>query len=538
MSQINYVDDLVNELSDSGLNQDLKDVLDNDTRLLSDLNVANDRQRNLAFYLDNFCDDLCEEFGYSIKDNYPVIVKSFNYLKNSNDVDLTKIRAAVLKSLRELGRKKVAYPNTTGVSETNIQPERDVSKWVKALGQIYEAMKNGEDRESVVKRVTEGWGPMVKHDFEAWARYYEKGDHEKYNVKTASHISIQQLLDEGDEFPEDIEQPEELPKVSREKTPDDFKKSLLSRLNSAERLLYNFVHVWPDHVYNRLHQGLSDLKREITMMRTVSSIQDVIIRTASVWEYNGFVEGAKELRKIAQPPGDITSEIERALTGREFEEKSTIKEESEVPDMGEGMGEDMGEGMIPPEEEMPPEGAEMPPLPPEEQGSPPAGVEDTMPPEEVPPGPEPELAPKDNPFAAATVQDVLEILEPLSQKLREREFIRDLSKVDMMLDSLNIASHFPELGEAQAKALELNIYVGTRVERVIGKLKGGLKEDKDEKDSPVAPDIEMEELGEKKGPEETVFEVAEEGGPPPEMPSEGTAPPETSTKEPSLEVPK
>lgn len=523
MSQINYVDDLVNELSDNGLNQELKELRDNDVQFLSDLNVANDRQRNLAFYLDNFCDDLCEEFGYNIEDKRPVIVKSFNYLKDSEDVDLTKIRAAVLKSLREL-MKKVAYPNTTGVSETNIKPERNVSQWVKALAQIYEAMKSGEDRESAVKRITEEWSPMAKHDFEAWARYYEKGDHEKYNVKTASADrwlpeDLQNYLDE-DIAPEEPEVKQ--PRIRREKSPDDLKKSLLSRLNSAERLLYNFVHVWPDQVYNRLHQGLSDLKREITMMRTASSMQDVIIRTATVWERTGFIEGAEELRKIAQPPGDITSEIEKALTGREFEGKPKEEAAPEMP--GGEMG---GEMMPPPGEDMPP-GAEAPPLPPEEPGAPPAGVEEAMPPPEEPPGePEPEGVPKDNPFGGATVQDVLEILEPLSQKLREREFIRDLSKVDMMLDSLNIASHFPELGEAQAKALELNIYVGTRVERVISKLKGGLKEEETEEE-PAPPGVEMGELG-GKGPEETAFEVTEEGGPPPELPppegAPGAAPP-------------
>lgn len=489
MSEINYVDDLIDNLSDNGITQELRDLLYDDTQLLSDLNVSNDRQRNLVFYLDNFCDDLCEEFGYNIKDKKPVIIKSFNYLKKLDDVDLTKIRAAVLKSLRELNRK-VAYPNNTGVNEINMKPERDVNQWVRTLGEVYRAMRGGEDRNDALKKITEGWDPMEIRDFEAWTRYYEKGDHEKYNIKVAEEIDPDHMRDS---FVEEKETA-----IVKHKSPDELKKALLSRLNSAERLLYNFVHVWPDDVYKRLHEGLSDLKREITMMRTASSMIDRIIRTASVWEYNGFLEGANELRKIAQPPNDITSEIEKALTGREFEKDMPENKPEEMP------GEIPGEETMPPPpipEEMPPEGEI------EEPTAPPAGVEESLPPEAPLPGPEKEGVPN-NPYSDATVQDVLEVLEPLSQRLREREFIRDLSKADMMLDALNIASHFPELGEAQAKALELNIYVGTRMEKVISKLKGGLKEEEGGGGEKSVPDIEMGELEQK--PEEIAFEVTEE----------------------------
>jgi len=546
MTQTNYVDDMMCDLAEDGLTQDLRDMMYEDAQFLSDLNVTNDRQRNLAFYLDHFCDDICKEFGYKIKDKKPVIIRSFNYLKDSKKVDLTKIRAAVLRSLRELNRKKVAYPNTTGVNEMNVKPEADISQWVSALSQIYMAMKNGESRDSAFKRITEGWSPMTKHDFEAWARYYEKGDHEKYNVKVASgedQLFPLSFLDEGFEPEEPVI---ERPKPKKDKTPDDVKKALLSRLYSAERLLYNFVHVWPDSVYNRLHQGLSDLKREIAMMRTASSMNDRIIRTASMWEIAGFVEGAEELRRIAQTTDDITSEIERALTGREFDKKPKEAPEDMAPEVPGAEMPMPGAEMPPGGAEMPPPGDEMMPPPGEEMppadlpGAPPAGVEEQLPPAEEPPGDakEEKEMPKNNPYSGATVQDVLEILEPLSQKLREREFIRDLSKVDMMLDALSVASHFPELGEAQAKALELNIYVGTRVEKVINKLKGGLKEDDQEGEEPSPPDIEMDELGGKKKTEETAFEVVEEGGPPPELPQEGVkpkeAPPPTGAEMPPL----
>lgn len=512
MKQINYLDDLMSEFTKEGINQELQNLLDDDINFLSELNVKNDRQRNLAFYLDHFCDDLCTEFGYKVDDRKPVIIRAFYYLKDLDNIDLTKIRAGILKALREIYNKKVAYPNTAGVNESNIQNEANISLWVNTLKEIYLAVRAGENRQDVFQRITEGWSPMEKSNFEAWARYYEKGDHEKYNIKTAASWPMS-FLDESEETND--EKLVEKPIAKKQKSPEDMKRALISRLNSAEKLLYSFVHVWPNDVYNRLHQGLSDLKREIMMMRTASSMRDRIIRTASLWELNGFLEGASELRKIAQPPeSDITSQIEKALTGREFEDtdKAEMAKENkpalpaEMPEMPPGMTMPL-EGPGDTTEEQMPGGLEMPP----------AGVEENLPPIEQPPSegmPEEKEEKGDidvveeNPYAGATVQDVLEVLQPLSQKLREREFIRDLSKADMMLDALNIASHFPELGEAQAKALELNIYVGSRVEKVIVKLKGGLKEEEEEsEEKEEAPNIDMGELG---MPEETAFEVSEQ----------------------------
>jgi hypothetical protein len=511
---INYTDDLLNTISDDGLNQELRDLLYEDSKFLSKLNVANDRQRNLAFFLDNFCDDLCEEFGHSdVQDRGKVILLAFNNLKERDNVDLTDIRGAVLKALKNLF--KLAYPNSMGVNESNKKEERDIDRWIKALKEIYDSMRSGESYESSSKRAMEEWSPMEQYDFKAWSRYYAGGNHEKYNVKKVAQKLELPIPPQGEL---DNIQPEV--KERTPKTLPELKNSLLSRLNAAERILYNFAQVWPDNIYSRLHQGLSDLKREIMLMRTLSSINDRIIRVASIWEKEGFDEGARELKKIAQPPlggEDITSEIEKALTGREYEDKAPPPGDEAMPPPG-------GEAMPPP-----PGGEAMPPLgdPLGDIGEgPPEGVTEELPPMKEPPGLEDEEKKEVgmDPYADATVQDVLNILEPLTQKLSNREFIRDLSKVDMMLDALKVASHFPELGEAISKSLELSLYVGSRLEKIISKLKGGLEEEEEEKEKeePVAPSVEMDEL--EKKPEETAIEVTEEeamAAPLPPPPTEG-----------------
>lgn len=77
-------------------------------------------------------------------------------------------------------------------------------------------------------------------------------------------------------------------------------------------------------------------------------------------------------------------------------------------------------------------------------------------------------------FANITVADVVAKLEDLAKIFKTREVPRQLGIVDMMLDSLGLASYFPSLSEATNKALESNNYISTRVEDILSKLRGAM----------------------------------------------------------------
>lgn len=77
-------------------------------------------------------------------------------------------------------------------------------------------------------------------------------------------------------------------------------------------------------------------------------------------------------------------------------------------------------------------------------------------------------------FANLSVNDVVAKLEDLAKIFKVREVPRQLAIVDMMLDSLGLASYFPSLSEAQNKALESNNYISTRVEDILSKLRGAM----------------------------------------------------------------
>jgi hypothetical protein len=80
----------------------------------------------------------------------------------------------------------------------------------------------------------------------------------------------------------------------------------------------------------------------------------------------------------------------------------------------------------------------------------------------------------DSALANVTVTDVVAKLEDIAKIFKTREIPRQLSLVDMMLDSLGLAAMFPTLSEAINKSLESNNYVATRLDDIIARLRGAM----------------------------------------------------------------
>ena len=527
-----YVRDMMGGAASGGLDDSLRQLAKDDAELLEHLGVSDERQRNLAFYLDLFLDELCGELGMPVpSDRRAVLAKAFSELRGAKDADLSDIRSALYRAMGGK-RTKRAYPNISGVMETNMKPRRDVDKWVKTLGEIHAAERVGANRENAFRNLTEEWDPVEKLDFQQWLRYYERGDHEKY--ASAPEVA-----------PAPADQQPVAPRRRlgpESRSIEENRKSLIGRLDAAKRLLRFFAPpVWPQERWNSIYRALADLEQEIIGLRTTASMRDRIIRTAAILDKAGFGDGAKTLLRIAQPPDeDVASQIEKALTGKEYQIKPSGGDLPPMPPGGDLSPMPPGGDLSP----MPPTGGEgVPPAgeagaPPPEGGMPPEAM-GTLPEPPPPPTPAPEPEPPkdegkkpakdENPYADATANDILDILEPLMKRFKEREVVRQLSKADMMMDALNIVSYFPELGEAVGRLIETDSYVGTRLEKIIGKLRGGLRDDggkgekgkgKSEKAAP--PSIDM-------GPaptEETAVSVSEkrpEAVPAPAAPVEETA---------------
>ncbi len=500
---------LLLKVDPSGMTDEMWDIYKEDLDKVKNFNILSNKEFNLLFYLDHFIDDMLGN-----GDKKEIMDKMFSSLRGNEYKDILEI-ASDMKEFIDNVIKKNAYPNIVGVREFNAKQVRDVEKWIKALNSIYTYIQQGFTKSSALNEITKEWDKMEKLDFENWLKYYESSDHQKYNIKVA--FSIEEPPPALDEMP--LQQ--EFSRPKKVKTPDTDKLDLISRLDSADRLLRKFVNVWPAHVWNRLHQLLSELKREIVLLKTSSTISDRIIRTANMWAKEGFDEGAMVLYKIAQPPDDLGKQIQDALSGKKEEPKTEPPIDMPPQDLGQAMPQQpdiasqsvLPEGMDTPDaamqqtmpgNEIQPDMAMQPAMPEQEMSQPQEQFE--APPSEAgQPMAEPEKVPEfevtedelggkydKNPYDGSTVKDVLKILEDVISKVRSREYVRQLSKVDMMLAALNIASHFPELAEAMGRALEAESYISIRVEKMINKLKGGLSETQvSEKE---APEVNMDAI--------------------------------------------
>lgn len=480
----------LSKISEKGMTEELWKAVIEDINKFGELDINNEKDRNTYFYLDHFCDAICKENNY-IGDRENIIKQAFDTLKNKGIVSCDEIKEVLYNSI------KTSYPNYSLIVKPELTPERDIQKWVRALGEIYDRMANGEAGSEVKIDLMANWDQKEKEDFDAWARYYESGDHEKYAFRKDGLVfprppQRQYVFDEDENEEEDADADQPSRRAKKAKTPDEIKKALISRLDAADKLLREFLNVWAPNEWNRLHSTLNDLKREVMLMRSTATMTDLIIRTANIWSKVGFNEGASFLYKTAQlPEGDVTTQIEQALTGKAPEKKRNEEPLNDLPPPADADQMDMSMDPLQPLPEMPDALQDV---------APPAEAEEPLPPPADLPPPEPEDEVKnepprgeDNPYEGTSVQDVVEILEPLVLSLKERDVARELSKIDMMLDAQKIVSHFPELGEAMSKVLESNNYVSTRLDKMLTKLKGGIQDD-DKEDKEEAPEIDLGEL--------------------------------------------
>ena len=89
---MNYADDLFVNIADDGMTNELWQLAKDDINILKDLKIKTEKDRNLYFYLENFIDELCEEFNCKIDNEEDIIKKAFNLLRNKKDIDLIDIR--------------------------------------------------------------------------------------------------------------------------------------------------------------------------------------------------------------------------------------------------------------------------------------------------------------------------------------------------------------------------------------------------------------------------------------------------------------
>ena len=507
----NYIQNVLDNISDDGMTPELWELVNEDMGNMKRVGVSNNKEKALLFYIRRFLNDILNEFG--IKRRPGLTKEVFKILQEKEEVGIEDIRGAVLSCLKT----KKAYPNTMGVYRIYNQDKVDINKWIATMADV----DKSKDKTNTLEKLTADWNETEKYNFIQWMKYYEENNHMKYGFnKEANYLDFmfdkeleQAIKDPTLEQPEE-EQLQEIQPKRPDHTLQDYKKSLISRLRAAEKILDRFSDVLPDPQWDYLYRTLTTLRGEVTKLKVAQTINDRVIRTASIFDDNSFQEGARELRKVAAPAGSLAKRIETALSGGG-------DKAAPDSDMGGELDMDMPDGELElPGDESPPgdapageadAGGELDIGGPEELGKPPEGDDldveepkkeeepdlDVPEPEEEPDLDVPEPAGADNPFSGSNPEDVIGLITPLLQNARNRANVRILTKADMMLDGQGSASYFPELSEAIAKQIECDNYIANRLEKIIGKLQGGKGGEPIEGTPPPAapaPSVDMGEI--------------------------------------------
>lgn len=440
--------------------------------------------------------------------------------------------------------KKHGYPQDE--NSLYVDSPHNLNKWMKSMQEVY-AMSNYMDWLSAFKQVTSGWNDMEKLDFKNWMAFYQEDAHNKY--KTAQ-LAPSTYLENGGSFIPNIDHlkarlPSKEPDmsgflVSRDVQNDQDKetqrawvekkiRALISRLNAAEKIatdpqvqltLKRSLHMSVDEWVSLLQK----LKREVqlTPMRvtTASLLDDIVYKHANQAYAAGYKSAANLIIKVAQvgnipvtptapnvpatppnpndpnaspvaPPSagasDVTPENDKDAVTEflnnlnnsdilkvEDAECVDVDDEAEIVVTAQAVQPSVqpSPNAIPANVPQPSSTADIE-VSEDEAANSSAVIEDAF----------------DQALSNVKIKDIVTRLEGIASMFKNRQIARQLSIIDLMMDSVGIAPFFPGLGEAMKSALESNQYCQTRVEEILAKLRGTIS-------TPMSQHMEGEVSGE------------------------------------------
>lgn len=414
---------------------------------------------------------------------------------------------------------KFSYP----VSPEGTQPlkPRNRKKWMEAMEKIiqgapYLGWKTAFDQ------ITRDWDIMETLDFKSWSDFYKSQEHLKY--KTAQYIpnvlpvGLKASIPGLETYPVKQEVDAETRALQEKQWVQDKLKSLIGRLNSAERIaalpeVQIALHKVLENGVTAWLATLQSLKREIQLVPlryTSASLMDsLVIRGANRLKAYGHFQGAQLLLKVAdmaatqsptnpmsvlpsnpidvnmggQPvgvnsgmpfnePGPLGAppignmpdpnpekdqaviEFLKLLENPYDEDAADDKEDVEIEEPVKKMAQEVPPPTLTPETPQP--------------------LLQEAPPPDTSISHEDLLSgdPFDSALANVKITDIIGRLEGVANLFKHREIARQLAIVDLMMDKMGIASFFPSLAESMKSALESNSYCQTRVEDILAKLRG------------------------------------------------------------------
>lgn len=417
---------------------------------------------------------------------------------------------------------KNSYPaGLTGNIEIN---QYNITKWQELCNKIYQLINLGNSYYDSFNNVTQDLDDTEKKDFRHWLKFYQENTHMKYKFAQTFESFP---MSNGNIIPGQMYQGSK-PDLSKEELVKKKINSIISRLQSAERIATHpdIRETLSKSLQIPLSKWLEELhaiKRHIQTAKisNAKTIDDLIVKHAYKIHSDGYPLASNYFKKIAQaiepiqpgpsvgplpglpiptdpnaatlPSSEIANEsvdqqdlspLDKLIKNLNFSDENDVNDimgpEGDYDDPLAEIVVTAQEAIAPPSQQPPQKAKETAltgkqPPPQESVVSPGGGMQfaDTV------------LHKKTDDLIEAalgqvTVKDIIYRLESLVNLFRTREIPRQLAIVDLMMDHLNLSSFFPTLAEASSKTLESNQYALTRIEEILSKLKGSIKNPKEQ----------------------------------------------------------
>lgn len=438
------------DLNKDGLSEDLWQEAIDDYRAASDAGVTNDRDFNTFFYINLFADDLLKQ-ALGIKISKEEIEEFKHYLfEHRTELglnDLSAFRTAVDSWVAAHSEfNKTAHPNN-GMA-MHIGSQYDMKKWNALLLQASNMIRTGMAKESAFERVASNLSIPERYNFLLWLKYNNDKEFEKYDVndKIKERESVlrggmkNKIASDGQFY--------YIPKFMSVHEPQPTEEMPARDWQADEQYAIDF-----EAARNKLMSRVFAIDKLLERYRKVIKEDQV----------DAVEDALAELRKRIK-------KLKLASTVRDSIIKTAnILNKLDFKDGADELIAIAADELL--------------------EGGPTKVIEHKS----------PTVAPETREVA---LDAAINKLVDISSVLKNRDLVRSLAEIDLMLHKLRMASFFPEIQEAQSKLIDAFGYASNKVEDLLPKLRGGLQTQPDIVSEPAPLEIEPKSTEQKQLGEE------------------------------------
>jgi hypothetical protein len=353
-----YMMDYVNKVCAKGMDDEMCREAVDDAIKASAMGVATDADFQTFFYIDHFVELEAGEITGTMSDADKEQLKSFMFSKR-HDVDYSNLntyRAIVLKWLDSKRMNKAAYHNKG--AEPFVYDRYNLDKWKQLALEINKLLAIGRTRDEALVTMAKSLKLQEQEDFKAWYGFNFGDNRRLYNindkirdmsrsakVNDSKLIKVASIFEDGTGYWA-VELPKPKPEIISDKSSgpsvadtivrdqkaadvNTVKTKMINRTFAIDKLLEKYRNVLSDEQIDQIEDALNVLRKKIRKLKLANTINDTMIKTASVLRNNKFDEGAEVLLKLAAPPTDAVVE----KTDNKPDKPSASKSERSIDDL-------------------------------------------------------------------------------------------------------------------------------------------------------------------------------------------------------------